>query len=161
MPEAPLPPAAILSLPISGMTCASCAGRVERALGKLPGVTAASVNLATERAEVRGTAPLAAAIGAVVQAGYGVPEQRFDLGIGGMTCATCAGRVERALAKVPGVLEASVNLATERAMVRAVAGTPEAALAAAVAKAGYSLRESTPEVAPGGPGPRAGGRSAT
>lgn len=53
MPEAPLPPAAILSLPISGMTCASCAGRVERALGKLPGVTAASVNLATERAEVR------------------------------------------------------------------------------------------------------------
>ena len=147
MPEAPLPPSPVLSLPVSGMTCASCAGRVERALGKLPGVTAAHVNLATERAEVRGDVPLAAAIGAVLKAGYGVPEQRFDLGIGGMTCATCAGRVERALAKVPGVLEASVNLATERAMVRAVAGTPEAALAAAVAKAGYGLRESTPEVA--------------
>src|SRR4051812_30195188 len=114
MPEAPLP-APFLSLPISGMTCASCAGRVDRALGKVPGVTGAQVNLATERAEVRGTAPLAAVIGAVERAGYAVPEQRFDLGIGGMTCATCAGRVERALRRVPGVLEASVNLATERA----------------------------------------------
>ena len=145
MPEAPLAAGPALSLPIGGMTCATCAGRVERALAKVPGVAAASVNLATERAELRGTAPLAEMIAAVTRAGYSVPEQRFDLGIGGMTCATCAGRVERALRKVPGVLEATVNLASERAMVRAVAGTGEAALAAAISRAGYTLRESTPE----------------
>src|SRR5690348_10088495 len=123
MPEAPLP--ASLSLPIAGMTCATCAKRVERALGRVPGVVGAQVNLASERAAVEGGAPLPALIEAVTKAGYAVPETRFDLGIGGMTCATCAGRVERALSRVPGVLEARVNLASERAMVRAVAGTEE------------------------------------
>jgi Cu+-exporting ATPase len=147
MPEAPLSPGPVLNLPISGMTCATCAGRVERALAKVPGVAGATVNLATERAEVRGTAPLPDLIAAVEKAGYGVPEQRFELGIGGMTCATCAGRVERALAKVPGVLEASVNLASERATIRALAGTEEAPLVAAISRAGYTVRESTPEVA--------------
>jgi Cu+-exporting ATPase len=146
MPEAPVSTNPALSLPISGMTCATCAGRVERALGRLPGVTAASVNLATERAELRGTAPLPDLVTAVEKAGYGVPEQRFEFGIGGMTCATCAGRIERALTRVPGVLDATVNLATERATVRAVAGTGEAPLAAAISRAGYTVRESTPEV---------------
>jgi P-type Cu+ transporter len=125
MPEAPLPPdSATLSLPVRGMTCASCAGRVERVLTRVPGVAEARVNLAAERAEVAGTAPAPALAEAVQKAGYAVPEARFGLRIGGMTCATCAGRVERALRRVPGVLEASVNLATEHAEVRAVAGTP-------------------------------------
>src|SRR3712207_3604609 len=101
MPEAPLAPSPALSLPVSGMTCAACAGRVQRALGKVPGVESATVNLATERAEVRGTAPLPALLDAVGKAGYAVPETRVELGIAGMTCATCALRVERALVKVP------------------------------------------------------------
>ncbi|MDO9708153.1 heavy metal translocating P-type ATPase [Paracraurococcus lichenis] len=149
MPEAPLTPSqplgSTLSLPVAGMTCTACAGRVQRALGKVPGVTEASVNLATERAEVRGTAPLPVLLGAVAKAGYAVPEQRIELGIGGMTCATCALRVEKALAKVPGVLEARVNLATETAGVTMLAGTEEAALAAAIARAGYTVRAATPE----------------
>jgi Cu+-exporting ATPase len=121
------------------MTCAACAGRVRRALLAVPGVTEASVNAASGQAEVQGTADRAALSAAVAKAGYRVPETVMDLSIGGMTCASCAGRVERALAAVPGVLEASVNLATERAHLRLVAGTAEAALGAAIAGAGYRL----------------------
>jgi Cu+-exporting ATPase len=121
------------------MTCASCAGRVERALKRVPGVATATVNLAAERAEVTGTAPPEALAAAIRAAGYAVPESERSLGIEGMTCASCAGRVERALAKVPGVLSVSVNLATERATLRALAGVEDAALAAALAKAGYRL----------------------
>ncbi|MFZ4405904.1 MAG: heavy metal translocating P-type ATPase [Paracraurococcus sp.] len=129
------------------MSCAACAGRVQRALGKVPGVTGASVNLATERAELHGTAPLPTLVAAVERAGYTVPEARIELGIGGMTCATCALRVEKALATVPGVLAAAVNLATETASVRIVAGTEEAALAAAIARTGYTVRRAETAVA--------------
>src|SRR3954471_2619822 len=146
MPEAPSFPLPTLSLPIAGMTCAACAGRVQRALGKVPGITDATVNLATERAELRGTAALPDLVAAVERAGYSVPESRVELGIGGMTCATCALRVEKALGKVPGVLAASVNLATETASIRLLAGTEETALAAAIQRAGYTVRaaETTP-----------------
>ena len=139
MPEAPLPPAPRLSLPVEGMTCASCAGRVERALARVPGVASASVNLAAERAEVTGTAAPADLAAAIRAAGYAVPEAERTIGIEGMTCASCAGRVERALGKVPGVLSVSVNLAAERATLRLLAGVEDAALAAALAKAGYRL----------------------
>ncbi|MFI8135974.1 copper ion binding protein, partial [Pseudomonas aeruginosa] len=105
-----------LDLPVSGMTCASCAGRVERALKKVPGVAAASVNLASEQARVQAPADsLPALVAAVEQAGYQVPARSLELSIEGMTCASCVGRVERALKKVPGVREVSVNLASERA----------------------------------------------
>ncbi len=139
MPEAPQTLSPHLSLPVEGMTCASCAGRVERALRKVPGVSEAHVNLASERAEVAGTAPPAALAEAIRAAGYGVPEVDRTIGIEGMTCASCAGRVERALARVPGVLSASVNLATERATLRLLAGVEDAALAAALTRAGYRL----------------------
>jgi Cu+-exporting ATPase len=138
MPEAPTPPQRRF-LPIEGMSCAACAGRVRRALLAVPGVTGAEVNPASGQAEVTGSADTAALASAVARAGYAVPEVAFDLSVGGMTCASCTGRVERALARVPGVLEVRVNLATERAHVRAVAGTEEAALGAAVARAGYRL----------------------
>ncbi|MBR0674141.1 heavy metal translocating P-type ATPase, partial [Neoroseomonas soli] len=138
MPEAPLPTPRT-DLPVEGMTCAACAVRVRRALTAVPGVAGAEVNPASGRAEVTGTAPVADLAAAVARAGYRVPETVFDLQVGGMTCASCVKRVERALARVPGVLEAQVNLATERAHVRAVAGTEEAALGAAVARAGYRL----------------------
>ena len=127
-----------LNLPIEGMTCASCAGRVERALKAVPGVTAARVNLATERAEVEGTAAPEALIGAVERVGYSVPAPAQELVIEGMTCASCVARVERALKAVPGVTGATVNLATESARVEGVADA--AALTAAVKGVGYAAR---------------------
>jgi Cu+-exporting ATPase len=139
MPEAPLAAVPHLSLPVEGMTCASCAGRVERALRKVPGVQEAQVNLASERAEVAGTASPTELAAAIRAAGYAVPEAEKTIGIEGMTCASCVARVERALGKVPGVLSVTVNLATERATLRTLAGVEDAALAAALAKAGYRL----------------------
>ncbi|MFQ5785292.1 MAG: heavy metal translocating P-type ATPase [Alphaproteobacteria bacterium] len=130
-----------VTLAIEGMTCASCVARVERALLRAPGVAEATVNLATERAAVRydpTETNLAALAGAIAKAGYGVPEETFELAIEGMTCASCVSRVERALAKVPGVRAAVVNLANERARVSGLAGTLDApALIDAVKRAGY------------------------
>lgn len=128
---------------VAGMTCASCAGRIERALKSLPGVTRAEINLATETAEVGtdGTVALPALADAVAASGYSVPTRTIDLVIGGMTCASCAGRVEKALRAVPGVLEASVNLATERAQVRAIDRVTPVELEAAVRAAGYSASQ--------------------
>jgi len=143
MPEAPLPAAATLALPIAGMTCAACASRVERALRRVPGVGEAQVNIATETATITGGPPLPALIEAVEAAGYQVPQAALELGIGGMTCATCALRAERALRAVPGVLSVSVNLAAETAALRLLVGTPEAALAGAVARAGYQVRQAS------------------
>ncbi|WP_324779287.1 heavy metal translocating P-type ATPase [Thiobacillus sedimenti] len=126
-----------LSIGIEGMTCASCAARVEKVLRQVPGVTEASVNLATETATVEGDADPNAVRQAIEKAGFSVPAESCSLDISGMTCASCSARVEKALAKVPGVLDASVNLATERATVTLARGTPAAALIAAVERAGY------------------------
>ncbi|MBD9517710.1 heavy metal translocating P-type ATPase [Pseudomonas sp. PDM22] len=139
-----------LDLPVSGMTCASCAGRVERALRKVPGVQDASVNLASEQARVQLAAPssgetLPALVAAVEQAGYQVPAHSLELAIDGMTCASCVGRVERALNKVPGVRTASVNLASERAHVELLGAVDAAALITAVDKAGYKARLIEPD----------------
>jgi len=137
MPETTLEP---IDIPVLGMTCASCVGRVERAIAAVPGVAHASVNLAAERARVELTpAGSAQAVAdAIRRAGYEPMETEIELKIGGMTCASCVGRVERALAAVPGVLSAEVNLATERARVRLPEGGPDpAALIRAVGAAGY------------------------
>ena len=127
-----------LSLPVQGMTCASCVGRVERALKAVPGVTDASVNLATERAEVvtDGSVDRARLISAVEGVGYSVPQSAQVLSIEGMTCASCVARVERALTAVPGVTAASVNLATETASITGSAATAD--LIRAVAAVGYT-----------------------
>mgnify|MGYP006168552101 CR=1 FL=1 len=96
-------------LPIQGMTCASCAGRIERALRKLPQVSSVSVNLSSEQARIE--APddsLAQLITTIEGAGYSVREEVTELSIEGMTCASCVGRVEKALAadiKATGGLE--------------------------------------------------------
>ncbi|KJK09664.1 MULTISPECIES: heavy metal translocating P-type ATPase [Pseudomonas] len=142
-----------LSLPVEGMTCASCVGRVERALNAVPGVHSATVNLATERADLTftGVADPQAAVHAIERAGYSVPEQTLELSIEGMTCASCVGRVEKALKQVPGVLEATVNLATERAQVRYLAGTLAVSdLQAAVKQAGYASRPLSSDTADAG-----------
>ncbi|WP_326428893.1 heavy metal translocating P-type ATPase [Stutzerimonas frequens] len=126
------------TLPVSGMTCASCAGRVERALLKVPGVAAANVNLANEQVRIEGDdLGVATLIEAVEKAGYGVPVQSIELNIEGMTCASCVGRVERALLKVPGVRSAAVNLASERAHVEVIGTPAPAVLIQAVEAAGY------------------------
>jgi len=152
------PPAAAhaQALAIEGMSCASCVGRVEKALAAVPGVTQASVNLATEVAKISsGTPiPLATLQAAVEKAGYTVAQREIDLNIAGMTCASCVGRVEKALLKVPGVLAASVNLATESARVKVTGGADAATLIAAIDKAGYEAtvpaasQASAPAVAP-------------
>ncbi|MEM1043603.1 MAG: heavy metal translocating P-type ATPase [Bacteroidota bacterium] len=132
------------TLGVEGMTCAACSGRVEKALSKVPGVHEATVNLATERATVQfdaaETTPLALAE-AVQRAGYDVRTEEVSFAVGGMTCAACVGRVERALQGADGVVEASVNLATERARVRYAAGTDVEALYEAVRKTGYDVVE--------------------
>jgi Cu+-exporting ATPase len=129
-----------MNLQITGMTCASCVSRVEKALAAVPGIDAASINLATETATLHSAAPidLAKIIAAIDQAGYGVTEQSIDLAITGMTCASCVGRAEQALARVPGVLKAAVNLATERATIQIAFGAVTVTeLIDAVKRAGY------------------------
>ncbi|MDO8066282.1 MULTISPECIES: heavy metal translocating P-type ATPase [unclassified Janthinobacterium] len=127
------------ALAIEGMSCASCVGRVEKALAAVPGVTQASVNLATEVAKVTSDTPipLATLQAAVEKAGYSVAQREIDLNVAGMTCASCVGRVEKALLKVPGVLAASVNLATESARIKVTGEADAATLIAAIDKAGY------------------------
>ncbi len=142
---------ATLDIGVSGMTCASCVGRVEKALSRVPGVTDVSVNLATERARVTFTdKPDAKAVAEAIEAaGYEPRKQEFDLTVGGMTCASCVARVEKALLRVPGVESAAVNLATERAHVTAYAGSVDAArLADAIEMAGFTTAPVTSGAAP-------------
>src|SRR3712207_6565032 len=129
-----------VTIPVTGMTCASCVRRVERTLSKQEGVAEASVNFAAEKASVtyEPTTNPNELILAIQDAGYGADVRKTTFGVTGMTCASCVGRVERALKKVPGVLEASVNLATERATVGYLAGAVEPRdLEKAVEGAGY------------------------
>src|SRR6266571_5306030 len=124
------------TLALEGMTCASCAMRIEKGLKKVPRVKDASVNFATEQATVTydsaqtGMEQMVQKVDAV---GYkAIPlvmpapkltpveletESHVTLDLEGMTCASCAMRIEKGLRKVPGVKEASVNLATEQAAV--------------------------------------------
>jgi Cu+-exporting ATPase len=156
-----------VTFPVTGMTCASCVRRIEKALGKVEGVEQASVNLATEKATVvyhpavAGPTQMQAA---VEKAGYGLrdfpspaatsaPDQARPSGdamlpIEGMTCASCVRRIEKALGKVEGVEQASVNLATEKAHVVFDPGqTGLDQLRAAVERAGYKVTE-TPQPTP-------------
>jgi Cu+-exporting ATPase len=128
-------------LPIQGMTCASCAGRVERALRQLPDVTSASVNLASEQARIEASDDsLGGLIAAVEGAGYRVPSLPLELAIDGMTCASCVGRIERALHQLPGVTRVAVNLADEKAHLQVLAGFDVQLALRAIAAAGYHGR---------------------
>ncbi|KTE18383.1 heavy metal translocating P-type ATPase [Sphingopyxis sp. H050] len=132
-----------LSVAVAGMTCASCVGHVEKAIGKLPGVTGVAVNLATNRADVTfaGVSDPGAVVQAVESAGYEVPETEAEIGVAGMTCASCVGHVEKALSKVAGVTAATVNLATERASIRYRSGAVTLEdLESAIRGAGYEPR---------------------
>lgn len=137
-----------LTLPVQGLNCASCVGRVERALNALPGVSEASVNLAAERADVRMGADVDAAtlVTAVEGLGYQVPVRPVTLSVEGMSCAGCVRGVERALLAVPGVTSANVNLATEKAVVSGVAAVDD--LIAAVGSKGKTARLLTADAPP-------------
>lgn len=127
------------TLKIKGMNCASCAGRVEKALSAVAGVTQASVNLATETATVTGDFLTQALEAAVSAAGYQLESTERQFAVKGMSCASCAGRVEKSLLKVPGVLAASVNLATEQVSLRLITTVSDDSLLQAVTNAGYQL----------------------
>jgi len=131
-------------LPITGMTCASCATTNEKALSKLPGVSRVNVNLASEKASIEydpSQVAIKTLMDTISDVGYGVAVEKTTFSVGGMTCASCVANIEKALVKVPGVISANVNLASEKATVEYLAG--EASMAdfrRAVEGAGYSIR---------------------
>ncbi len=129
---------------VKGMTCAACVARVERALKRAPGVEEARVNLTTEEAFLRlqEGVNLAEVLKRVEEAGYEPVVARVEIPIRGMTCAACVARVERALKKLPGVLAANVNLATEKALVEYLPDTVTLPrLRQAIREAGYEPLE--------------------
>src|SRR5450830_1666892 len=129
-----------LTLAVEGMTCASCVGRVEKALRAVPSVRDVSVNLATELATIQAESDVHAdqLIAAVHKAGYDVKQEEITLDITGMSCASCVGRVEKALHKILGVSEVSVNLASEKATLTTTSAVSVDSLIAAVERAGYN-----------------------
>jgi len=140
-----------ITLPVQGMTCASCVAHVERALKKVDGVADVNVNLATESASVEFTpegAEVSQLMAAVRDVGYDVAIEKVSLPIGGMTCASCVAHVEKALAETPGVVGVNVNLATEKASVEyipTVTGLPD--FRRAVAEVGYEVLPTAEEKA--------------
>ncbi|MBI3162032.1 MAG: heavy metal translocating P-type ATPase [Chloroflexi bacterium] len=134
-----------LTIPITGMTCANCVATVERNLKKLDGVQFAVVNLSSERATVDfDSAKLALAdfIARVQRAGYGVATGEADLIIKRLSDDNDARRLEKALAKLEGVLDAQVTLATEKARIKYVPTiVTQAELRRAIASAGFEALE--------------------
>ena len=131
--------AAIL-LPVKGMTCASCVANIEKALRATEGIKEATVNLATEQASVQYDSDIIELndiVRAVKDSGYHVPTRKINLTIRGMTCASCVSRVEKALRETPGMVAATVNLATERATVEYLEGTALKDIRRAILEAGY------------------------
>ena len=131
-----------VTLPITGMTCANCALNIERNLKKLQGVEDTSVNFASEQASVSfdpEQIQVDDLIKKIEDAGYGIVTAKVELPITGMTCANCALNIERTLnKKVPGVVQASVNFASERAAVQYLPNlTSVEEMIAAIRQAGY------------------------
>ncbi|HEU5361632.1 MAG TPA: heavy metal translocating P-type ATPase, partial [Candidatus Deferrimicrobiaceae bacterium] len=140
------------TIPVEGMTCASCVARVEKAIAGVEGVTGASVNLAAKSATIvadpEKTDP-GKILSAIRDTGYEVPAQRTEFPVEGMTCASCVARVERAVGAVPGVLSAGVNLATRSGTITFLPGvTDMAAVRAAVERVGYRVPETIAEEDP-------------
>ncbi|ADL07489.1 heavy metal translocating P-type ATPase [Thermosediminibacter oceani] len=109
-----------IALTIKGMTCASCAARIEKALSKMDGVQEVNINFATEKASItydHGEVSIADFVQKIRDLGYDVIADRVELGLKNMTCASCAARIEKVLSRAPGVLKASVNFAAETATI--------------------------------------------
>jgi copper ion binding protein len=140
------------TIPVEGMSCASCVARVEKALSLVEGVSGASVNLAAKNATVMANPEktrMASLVDAIRDSGYEVPVQRTEFPVEGMTCASCVARVGKALLSVPGVLSASVNLATQTGTAEFLPGVANMeGLRAAVEGMGYSVPMITDEEDP-------------
>jgi Cu+-exporting ATPase len=134
-----------LSLPIAGMSCASCVSHVEGALKELPGVANVVVNLATNKATLRydpQSVTLEDMRRAVDNVGYGVATAEITLDVRGMTCASCVAHVEGALKELPGVQNATVNLGLGTARVIYVPGSVSiSGMKRAVQDVGYEAQE--------------------
>ncbi len=138
-----------LTVPVIGMTCANCVASVERNSKKASGVADAAVNFASEKLTIsydpaiqKPKEVLVDVMARVEKAGYTIPVAEIDLPITGMTCANCVATVERTLNRLDGVVEATVNFASEKASVRYIPGTIDRGeMAAAVRKAGYDVVE--------------------
>jgi len=130
------------TIPVTGMTCTTCAATIEKGLAETPGVEHANVSFASEKASVEydpSKVNLAKIKDTISQLGYGTATKKSIFPVGGMTCASCVARVEGALSSVPGVISANVNLASEKATVEYIEGTEIASLRRAVKEAGYEL----------------------
>lgn len=132
-----------ITIPISGMNCAACAARVEQGLHALPGVSSASVNLVMGKGAVSydpAQIEPRQIIEQVAALGFGVSGEQLELQISGMSCAACSARVEKRLKELPGVEEAAVNLATNRARVTYIPGLIDLSeIEQAVRDLGYDL----------------------
>ncbi len=129
-----------ITLPVTGMTCANCVATVERNVRKVAGVKEVTANFATDRVTLVYDASLTRlddVITRIQRAGYDVPTQTLELPIIGMTCVNCAMTIDRALKKVEGVLDAEVNYASEKAIVKATANVTRQMLVEALEGAGY------------------------
>jgi len=129
-------------IPITGMTCVTCAATIQKGLARMPGVVRADVNLASEKASIEydpTRVDLARIKKTISQLGYGAATKKSIFPVSGMTCASCVSRVEQALSSVPGVVSVSVNLASEQATVDYIEGTDIAEMRRAVREAGYEL----------------------
>jgi Cu+-exporting ATPase len=129
-------------IPITGMTCTNCAATIEKGLSETEGVDSANVNFASEKATVEfdpNKVDLGKIKDTISELGYGIATKKSIYPVGGMTCASCVARVEEALKTTPGVVSVVVNLASERATVEVLEGTPYADLKKAVEEAGYEL----------------------
>ena len=126
---------------IKGMSCASCAGRISTALRQLEQVTDVSVNLANDTATVSGSAPTSALAQAITAAGYQLDTTEAQYAVSGMSCASCANRIEKALTALPGVISANVNLATEQLQLKLSQALSLSQLQQALADSRYQLTE--------------------
>jgi Cu+-exporting ATPase len=141
-----------ITLPITGMTCANCSATIERNLKKMPGVANAAVNYASEKASITYDPAQAGEVqmrALIADLGYGVATARIEIPVTGMTCANCSATIERNLRKMPGVVDANVNLATERATVEFIPTlTGYAEFARRIKEIGYGVVETTGIKAP-------------
>jgi Cu+-exporting ATPase len=114
-----------IDLPVTGMTCAACSARVQKALSEIKGVSSATVNLASEKASINYD-PAESAVDVFIHTikdlGYGVHVSKITIPVKGMTCASCVKRVQDALSSLSGVISVSVNFASEQATVEYIPG---------------------------------------
>ncbi|MCW9035289.1 MAG: heavy metal translocating P-type ATPase [Rhodospirillales bacterium] len=131
-------------LPVKGMTCAACSGRIEKVVGRLSGITEIIVNLAAEQAKVSFNSEeltTSDVVQSIEKTGFSVPPQKHMITIKGMTCAACVGRVEKVLNRLPGITSAQVNLATEQAVVEGQTGVISAAdIVSTIEKTGFGAQ---------------------